>query len=72
MYWREDVIGIIKSEVYDKLHILTHPFWYADNRGDIKGRISEFIKDADRERYYQMKDNIRDIEEIVKETELIW
>jgi hypothetical protein len=29
MYWREDVLGIIESEEYDKLHILTHSFWYS-------------------------------------------
>lgn len=71
MHWREDVLGIIKAEVYDKLHILTHPFWYSEEKGDIKERISGFIKDANRERYYQMKDNIRDIEEVFLEDDLI-
>ena len=65
MYWREDVLRIVESEEYDKLHILTHPFWYAEDNGDIKDKVSEFINDANRERYYQMRDNIKDIEEIV-------
>lgn len=70
MHWREDVHAIVNSEEYDKLHILTHPFWYSEEKGDIKERLSEFIKGANRERYYHMKDNIRDIEEIVMEGEL--
>lgn len=70
MHWREDVIGIVRSEEFDKLHILTHPFWYAEDKGNIKERASEFIKDANKERYYQMKDNIRDIEDIIEEDEL--
>lgn len=70
MHWREDILKIVENEEYDKLHILTHPFWYAENSGDIKERVSRFIKNANTERYYQMKDNIRDIEEIVMEGEL--
>lgn len=71
MHWREDVLGIIESQEYDKLHILTHPFWYAENKGDIKERVSGFIREANRDRYYQMKDNIRDIEEIVRLGEVL-
>lgn len=70
MHWREDVIEIIRNEKYDKLHILTHPFWYEENKGDMKERVSGFIKEANKERYYQMKDNIRDIEEIVNWDEI--
>ncbi len=71
MHWREDVLGIIKGEGYNKLHILTHPFWYTEDKGDIKERVSGFIKEANRERYYQMKDNIRYIEEVFLEDDLI-
>lgn len=66
MHWREDVLGIINSRKYDKLHILTHPFWYDEGEGDIKERVSKYINDANKERYNYMKDNIRDIEEIMK------
>lgn len=65
MYWREDVLAIIKSEQYNKLHILTHPFWYNCKDGDIKERVSVFINDAYRDRYRQIKDNIKDIDEII-------
>lgn len=70
MYWREDVINIIKSNKYDKLCILTHPFWYEEYEDDIKGRVGAFIRNANKERYYHMKDNIRNIEEIISEGEL--
>lgn len=70
MHWREDVLEIIKKEEYDKLHILTHPFWYAQNKGNIKERVKGFIQEANIERYNQMKDNIRDIEDIIMKGEL--
>lgn len=71
MHWREDILGIIESQEYDKLHILTHPFWYAEYTGDIKERVSGFIKEANKNRYYQMRENIRNIEEIVEESEIL-
>lgn len=71
MHWREDVFGIIDSQEYEKLHILTHPFWYGENPGDIKERVSTYIKGASKDRYYQMKDNIRDMGEIVAEDEVL-
>ncbi len=71
MYWREDILRLIECEEYDKLHILTHPFWYAENNKDIKMSVSEFIKAANRERYNQIKDNIRDLEDIIKESEIL-
>lgn len=71
MHWREDVLEIIDSEKYNRLHILTHPFWYEESEGNIEGRVGKFIRNANKERYYQMKDNIRDIREIVEEGEII-
>lgn len=71
MYWREDVLAIVDSEVYDKLHILTHAFWYADNNEAMAEKLEKFIIDAKKERYYYLKDNIRDIEKIISEGELI-
>ena len=50
-----------------KLHILTHPFWYADSNGNIRERLEEFIRHAQNERYHSIKDNLRDLEEIITE-----
>jgi hypothetical protein len=71
MFWREDVLKAIKSDKYDKLHILTHPFWYDEQLGDIKGRVLTFINDAGKARYESLKDNIRDINEVVKADEIL-
>lgn len=67
MDWREDVLGIIESQLYNKLHILTHSFWYTEENLDITTRVIEFIKNADKERYYYLKDNIRDLEKIISD-----
>lgn len=66
MHWREDVLKIIASNDFEKLHILTHPFWYSDTTETIKDKVSSFIENASKERYHQMRDNIRDLEEILK------
>lgn len=71
MHWREDVLGIIQSREYDKLNILTHPFWYDEGERDIKERVSKYINNANKERYSYIKDNIRDIEEIMKIEEIL-
>jgi peptidoglycan/xylan/chitin deacetylase (PgdA/CDA1 family) len=71
MYWREDVIGIINSAKFDKLHILTHPFWYAQETGEIKSRVKRFINGANKERYLQLKDNIRNLEDILEIEEVL-
>jgi len=71
MHWREDVIEIIETEIYDKLHILTHPFWYSNEDESIKQKIEQFINNAKKDRYIYLKDNIRDIDQIVDEGELL-
>ncbi|NLO22467.1 MAG: hypothetical protein GX119_10805, partial [Syntrophomonadaceae bacterium] len=66
MHWREDVISIINSGEYNKLHILTPPFWYAEDKGDIKSRVERYINQAKKERYSQLKDNIRYLEDVLR------
>ncbi|MBR6451324.1 MAG: hypothetical protein IKS87_01340 [Lachnospiraceae bacterium] len=68
--WREPVEDIIRSERYDRLHILTHAFWYHDEEQSIEESISDYIRSARHDRYSQMKDNITDLESIVKEEDL--
>lgn len=70
MHWREDVTSIAKNRHSDKLHILTHPFWYSEANGQIRGRLEDFIRNAVMERYYNVKDNLRDLEDIIKVEEL--
>lgn len=72
MHWREDVIGIIESESYNRLHILTHPFWYSAKSETINNKLMDFINKAKVERYYHLKDNIRDLNELIDEGELYY
>ena len=68
--WREPVLDIVRSGEYDKLHILTHAFWYGDEEETIGDAIGRFIRSANLERYDQMAENIRSIEEILQRSEV--
>lgn len=67
--WREPVEEIIKSEEYDRLHVLTHAFWYHEKDESIEITVGRFVRSANRERYGQMKENITDLPSILKEDE---
>lgn len=68
--WRESVLDIIKSGQYNRLHILTHAIWYNDVEEDIHDTILRFVASANKERYYQEKENIKDIESILDVSEI--
>ena len=63
-HWREDVMEIVKAEVYPHLHILTHPFWYQKEEKDIRQTLLSFVQRAGKERYDILCDNIRDLPSI--------
>ncbi|HEY5588264.1 MAG TPA: hypothetical protein VIK86_04820 [Candidatus Paceibacterota bacterium] len=65
MRWREDVFSIIKSNQFDKLHILTHAFWYSDKDENTREKILGFVNHANRERYMNFTNNFRDLDEFV-------
>lgn len=69
-HWQEDVISVISSGSFNKLHILTHPFWYNQKELTIEQNIIEFVNAANWERYYSVRDNISDLCEIMPETEV--
>lgn len=68
--WREPVLDIIRSGEYDRLHILTHAFWYHEKEQDITQTVGSFVRSANRERYGQMAENITDIQSIIPEHEV--
>lgn len=68
--WREDVEAIITSGLYDKLHILTHAFWYDMCENTARQTLLSFIKSAKYERYRSLLGNIRDMGEFVREEDL--
>ncbi len=61
---------IVRSGTYDRLHILTHAFWYHKDDQDISRTVRDFVRSASRERYGQMAENITDMESILKEDEI--
>lgn len=71
MNWREDVEVIIESGKYDKLHILTHAFWYYPEEKNISEICKNYILNANFERYCLFKNGIRDLESIVDINEII-
>ncbi len=65
--WREPVESIICAGEHDRLHILTHPFWYHNDEESIAESVGAFVRSARHERYLQMAENITDIDSIIKE-----
>lgn len=68
--WREDVMEIIQSGKYDKLHILTHAFWYHDKEKDLKTTIKEFVNQGSIDRYHILDKNITDLKSILGEEKI--
>lgn len=69
--WREPVLDIIRSGVFDRLHILTHAFWYHEAEEDISQTVRSFVRLAGPERYRQMAENITDIASIFTEEDAL-
>ena len=70
MNWRENPFEAINSNKWDKLHILTHPFWYSDISESTKNKLLSFINQAEIQRYWNISDNFRDLNELVNLEEL--
>lgn len=69
--WREDIEGIVLSKKYEKLHILTHPFWYTEQKQTCRDKLLSFITSANRKRHKDMQSNFSDLDEFVLQEEII-
>lgn len=69
-YWREPVLDIVNSNRYNKLHILTHPLWYSENNLSASEICKQFVNSANHSCYRQMRENIRDFHEFMREDEI--
>lgn len=65
--WREDILGIIKNQKFEKIQILTHPIWYNNRELTAKEILSTFINNAGVERYSTLEDNFSNLKEVMKE-----
>ena len=70
MNWREDVEEIINSNKYEKLHILTHPFWYEKKEDTMKNKLEIFLENSVINRYNALNANFRDLESIISKEEI--
>ena len=68
--WREPVEEIIRNCKYDRLHILTHPFWYNNYEFNIHDTVKCFVNSACLDRYRLLSDNITDLQSIMKDDEI--
>lgn len=71
-HWREPVEEIIESGQYDRLHILTHAFWYGEEEISIHDAVKGFVNHANLERYNTISDNISFVESIMTEEEVLY
>lgn len=69
MHWREPVLDYINSMQYNRLHILTHSFWYEDREEKIDEKLKRFIDCAKGERIWNLKNNFTNLDEYIKERE---
>lgn len=65
MHWREDPMETIKSNEFNKFHILTHPFWYSAESETIEFKLQDFIKKALCERYDNLNDSITSFDQLI-------
>ncbi len=70
MTYREDIRGTICDQKYNKLHILTHPFWYSDNQEPMKKKLLHFIRSAGKERYLSLRENFADLDSVLRLDEI--
>lgn len=71
MYWREDIMDIIENNKYNKIHILTHPFWYSDKVENIQGKLLKFLDEAKTNRYYFLYNNFRNLSECIEREDIM-
>lgn len=65
MLWREPVMDYIHKAEYERMHILTHAFWYSREQEDIKVKMERFLNQAWEDRYRLLNQNFRDLQEYI-------
>ena len=60
-YWREDIDGIIEEAEHERLHILTHPFWYMKKEKDLTQTLQEAVLGASLTYWNNLNENFRDL-----------
>lgn len=55
--WREDALGYVREEKFEKLHILTHAFWYYEMEMNLKDTLTSYLDEARDDRYEMLNRN---------------
>lgn len=69
--WREPVEEIVESERFERLHILTHGFWYQGTEETVEDTVKRFVNGANWERYQVYKDNFTDLFQVMSSDEVV-
>lgn len=65
MNWREDVFEALENGSFNKIQLLTHPFWYTETELTITDKLRDFVLRASEERYKELSSNLRDLESVL-------
>lgn len=63
--WREPIMDILGSNKFDKIHILTHPFWYYVNEKTLEETLNDFVSQANTNRYQILNSNFSSLESVL-------
>ena len=63
--WREPVEQAVCSGAYEKLHILTHAFWYFDREETLHDTVEKFVNGACSRCYQAFSENFTDLASVM-------
>lgn len=70
-HWRENADEIIEDSLYPRLHILTHPFWYMQDREKpLKETLQSAVLQASLHYYDNLNNNFRELDTELKRSEI--
>lgn len=70
-HWRENVDEIVGNCLFQRLHILTHPFWYMQGREvSLKETLQSAVLQASLTSYDNLDDNFKELGRELKRTEI--
>lgn len=70
-FWREDVLKLVETNAYKRLHILTHAFWYNAEEKSLSETILSFVKNGNIERYELLEKNITNLQQVLDRGQVI-
>jgi hypothetical protein len=69
--WREDVEDIVCRSKFEKLHLLTHPFWYREQKQSMRDKIYQYIIAGNLMRYNELeKAVVPNLDDIIEKGEI--